>query len=157
MGPLFNRQRDLRFFSKISKELMGDIVANMCIIYKIAASDIRVDIYGETEGTDLIHYYPGVEVPATVVHEPEQISTDDGLLNKTRSAVYKFNKDTLRDLEIYPEEGDIIEWHNQYFEIDIVIENQIVGGIVSDEHNYSIIAQTHRSRLTSLNIKPVDY
>jgi len=67
--------------------------------------------------------------------------------------------------DLVPEVGDIIEWDKAYFEIDSMVDNQILGGkdpdysLAGGEHgsSHSIICSTHMTRMSRLNIEDVRY
>ena len=62
-------------------------------------------------------------------------------------------RQTLIDLKLVPELGDIIEWNWAYFEISSVNENQLIGGI--QDNNWSVICDTFRIRFSQVNIERV--
>ena len=54
-------------------------------------------------------------------------------------------------LNFYPENGDIVDWNDYYWEINGTTEPQLFGGHPNFKHN--IVATAHRSRLSSLQIE----
>jgi len=147
--PRYVLTRDLSFFKQISKELVEDVVDTSVVIYKISVYDTKTDIYGESPGGKV--YKPGVQIDC-MIERSDQTSTYEGFGPDTQySVIFKFQRDRLQTANIYPEKGDIINWHDAYFEIGNVIENQMPGGVYSNV--YSIICETYMVRRSKLNIE----
>jgi hypothetical protein len=53
---------------------------------------------------------------------------DDTGYDQTRTGEFNFFRDDLKDNNIVIEEGDIIEWDNEYYEVDGVSASQYFGG-----------------------------
>ena len=76
-----------------------------------------------------------------------------------------FLRNAFTSKNLVPEVGDIIEWDKAYFEIDSMVDNQIVGGkdpdysLAGEMHgsSLSIICTTHMTRMSRLNIEDVRY
>ena len=62
-----------------------------------------------------------------------------------------FHRTTLSEANFYPEIGDIIDWNQHYFEINSVIEPQLISG--HQKYRHSIQANAHRIRQSSLQIE----
>jgi hypothetical protein len=54
-------------------------------------------------------------------------------------------------LNFYPEPGDIVDWNNNYYEINGVTEPQLLVG--HPGYNHQVKAVAHKSRLSSLQIE----
>jgi len=143
-------ERDLRLVNHFNAELMGDIIQCEVIIYKVAANETNVNVYGESDLSTGIVFYPGVEITALI--QREDISTEYGEFGPDRKqdVVFKFRENMLKLVNLFPEVGDMISFNERYHEIDNVIQEQLLGGIAEKSH--SIICNTHYSRLSKLNI-----
>jgi hypothetical protein len=75
---------------------------------------------------------------------------DDFGPNRSQDHVFKMREKMLRQLEFYPEIGDVVSWNDRYYEIDNVIQEQLLGG--QAEKSHSIICNAHYTKYTSLNI-----
>ena len=75
---------------------------------------------------------------------------DDFGPNRNQDHVFKMREKMLRQLEFYPEIGDVVSWNDRYYEIDNVIQEQLLGG--QAEKSHSIICNSHYTKYTSLNI-----
>lgn len=75
---------------------------------------------------------------------------DDFGPNRSQTHVFKMREKMLQMLNFYPEIGDMIFWNDRYYEIDNVVQEQLLGGVSDKSH--SIICNTHYTQITSLNI-----
>jgi hypothetical protein len=98
---LFTGQRDMSLFRTLNKELINDIIDTEVYYYKLVISDTNVNVYGE--GKDKVYYNP-VKIPCLIEYNTiDQVSDDFGQ-SYTRTAVFRFLKDTLKDdKNLYPE------------------------------------------------------
>jgi hypothetical protein len=56
----------------------------------------------------------------------------------------------LKQTNLYPENGDIVVFNERFHEIDNVEQEQFLGGV--DDKSFSIICDTHYSRLSKLSM-----
>ena len=84
------------------------------------------------------------------------VTSDDFGPDLNRDASFAFLRQDLVDTSVVPEVGDIVMWHEDYYEVDTVRENQLFLG---KDNNYnltdygsqfgasvSIIVDTHMTR-----------
>lgn len=143
-------ERDLRVINSFNSELMGDVVENLIQIYKIAPEETKTNIYGETSSETGKWYYPAVQVSALIERTEMATDYDDFGPNRSQTHVFKMREKMLRMLEFYPEIGDMVFWNDRYYEIDNVVQEQLLGGISDKSH--SIICNGHYTKITSLNV-----
>jgi len=141
--------RDMKVINSFNGELMGDIIQTEVLIYKMAPSLMKSNIYGESSPESGKLYYPGVE--ATCLVDRADINTDYNEFGPDRSqaVVFKFRENVLKLVNLYPEIGDIVRFNERYHEIDNVVQEQFLGG--QEDKSHSIIVNTHYSRLTKLS------
>jgi hypothetical protein len=142
--------RDLNMINSINGELMGDIIENIIDIFKISPSETKTNIYGETAAETGKWYFPAIKISALVERADMATSYDDFGPNRNQDYVFKMREKMMRQLEFYPEIGDIIFFNDRYYEINSVISEQLLGG--QSDKNHSIICNAHYTRYTSLNI-----
>jgi hypothetical protein len=75
---------------------------------------------------------------------------DDFGPSRNQTHVFKLREKMCIQLNFYPEIGDIIFWNDRYYEINNVVQEQLLGGI--SEKSHSIICNAQYTRLSSLNI-----
>jgi hypothetical protein len=159
---LYGSGRDASFIRHINKELINKNIDTEIEYYKLSLSDTAENIYGES--TQKVYYNP-VKVNCIVQKDEKEIVSDTTGYDVNRTAVFAFLRDTLRDLNIVSQEGDIIRWDTEFFEINKVDINQYwsgrnpetVPGTVSGQtgefgYNISIICSAHLTRLSKVNI-----
>ena len=156
MPGRFLPQRDLDVFQRVNKELIGDIrlgkdgiINQQVVLYKISAYDTMTNLYGEATGGK--RFKPGIKFACLIEAEDFDYNTDEFGPDEQQNATFHILRQTLIDLSLVPELGDVIEWNWAYFEIDTVNENQLIGG--QQGNNWSLSCFTHRSRFSNLNIE----
>jgi hypothetical protein len=142
--------RDLKIVNHFNAELMGDIIENIIQIYKICPNETKTNIYGETSAESGKWYLPAIQISALVERSDMDAEYDDFGPNRRQDYVFKMRENALRDLEFYPEIGDIVFFNDRYYEIDNVVQEQLLGG--QPDKSHSIICNTHYTKYTSLNI-----
>jgi hypothetical protein len=156
---LFGSSKDMNLFNTLNKELLENIIDTQVDVYKVSISDSNDNLYGEH--IEKVYDRP-VRVACLVeLEDPSYIDAEYGT-DIDQGANFNFLRDTLKNTsELVLEVGDIIEYDNSYWEVDKVIENQYVFGKNPDTDkndesfgsNFSIICNTHRARMSKLNIE----
>jgi len=154
---LYGGARDISLFQKVNRELMGNIITQQCVYYKLRLNETKVNMYGEAAGA---RYYKEPVIFNALIERGDQEYPDDDILgvNFNRSLDFKFFRDDLVDADVVPEVGDIIMYYEGYYEVDSTIGNQyFVGkdprypyntnplnpGLENFGANISIICKTH--------------
>ena len=75
---------------------------------------------------------------------------DDFGPNRNQDHIFKMREKKLKQLEFYPEIGDVVFFNDKFYELDSVISEQLLGG--QSDKNHSIICNAHYTKYTSLNI-----
>lgn len=141
----FVLDRDINFFQSISRELVGRVIENVVVLYKLVIEESGTNLYGESLNKV---YYRGVECTA-VIDRDETSSQYEGFGSDTvQNVIFKFNRFILAEKGYYPEIGDVIYHNDAYFEIDNVREDQLIGGVTSNK--FSIVCNTVMSRRTTI-------
>ena len=143
-------QRDLNLVGSFNGELMGDIIENLITMFKIAANETDTNVYGETSQETGKWYLPGIQISA-LIERPEMTGeAEDFGPDRNQNHVFRFREKMLILVNFYPEIGDIVFWNDKYYEIDNVVQEQLLGGI--SEKSHSIICNSHYTKITNLNI-----
>jgi hypothetical protein len=130
--PLFGSQHDFRLIRRMNRELLQDIIEQEIGFYKLALNETVANIYGEAlEKT----YYNPVKLNCLITRGDQIISVDDFGPDLNRQASFAFLRDDLVDINLVPEVGDIVLWHENYYEVDTVRENQL---FVGKDDSYSL-------------------
>ena len=158
MPGRFLPQRDLDVFTRVNKELIGDIklgkdgiINQQVVLYKVSAHDTQTNLYGEATGGK--RWKDGVKFACLVEADDFDWQTDEFSADEQQNASFHVLRQTLIDLSLVPEIGDVIEWNWAYFEINSINENQLVGG--QQDNNWSVTCGTFRVRFSNLNIERI--
>ena len=150
--PLFLRQRDLDLFNTMTQDLVEDVIETPINLYKLSISSMQKDdLYGDS--VEKVYYSP-VRIYGLIEHESETIENTEAGTDSSQRILANLQREVLRNADIYPEIGDILEWNNSFYEIDNINENQIEAGIHQDQNwNYTIQCFAHMTRRSKVQIE----
>lgn len=156
---LFGGVRDFDLFTGIARELIGNVIEQEILYYKFSLDDTQVNIYGE--GLEKIFWTP-VKLNCLITRNDQVITDDDFGPDLKRELSFAFIREDLVDVSVVPEVGDILMWHEDYFEVDTVRENQLFVGRDKSYNltsygskfgsSVSIIVDCHLTRADKLGI-----
>ena len=158
---LFGSVRDSNLFKSINKELLHRIIDTEVLYYELNTETSIENLYSES---DKSYYIPNLVHCLVTVDDQTWNDTDFGP-DVAQTATFAFLKDDLVEKSIKPEIGDIIEYRSRFFELDGLVENQLVAGkdpenwFGGDTHgaSISVIYAAHMTRISALNIIPIRY
>lgn len=156
---IFGSRKDFALLTSIGRELISDIVEQEILYYKMSLEQTSTNIYGE--GMEKVFYEP-VKLNCLITRGDQNTSVDDFGPDKTREASFGFLREDLVLVNTVPEVGDIILWHENYYEVDNTVENQLFLG-KNNDYNFtqygsnfgasiSIICQAHLTRADRVGI-----
>ena len=158
---LFGSSRDISFIKKINNELLDNIVQQEVDFYVLSLADMASNLYGEASQGKT--YYRPVRLTCLLERGDQTYVADDQFgVDITQQMTFKFLKPKLRELNLVPKAGDIVEVRGVYYEIDQVNENQFVVGRDGDYgknvgpefgESLSEICIAHYTRVTRLQIE----
>lgn len=129
---LFGSNRDFDLLVNINRELIKDIVEQEILIYKLNIADTSTNLYGEAlEKT----YLEPVKLNCLVTRGDQVIDINEFGPDLGREASFALLRRDLEDIQLVPEVGDIVMWHEDYYEVDRVKENELFYG---RNNNYNI-------------------
>lgn len=143
-------QRDLNLVAQFNAELMGDIVEVLVQIFKISPTETKTNIYGETAAETGKWYMPAIQISSLVERADMTAEYDDFGPSRNQDYVFKMREKMLKEVNFYPEIGDIVLFNDRYYEIDNVVQEQLLGG--QPDKSHSIICNGHYTKITSLNV-----
>lgn len=143
-------QMDLDFINSINAELMGEIIENIIQIFKISPTETKTNIYGEASAETGKWYLPGIQISALVERPEMTTEYDDFGPSRSQTHLFKMREKMCIQLNFYPEIGDVVLWNDRYYEINNVVQEQLLGG--QPDKSHSIICNAQYTRLSSLNI-----
>ena len=129
---LFGSNRDFDLLVNINRELLKDIVEQEVLIYKLSIADNSTNLYGEAlEKT----YLEPVKLNCLITRGDQIYNVDEFGPDLGREASFALLRRDLEDIQLVPEVGDIVMWHEDYYEVDSVKENQLFYG---RNNNYNV-------------------
>lgn len=149
LGRYFSSQ-DISFINGINNELLDDIIQTVVTLFKSCADATKTNIYGESSQTQGKQFYSGIDVTAYIDRSEIATSVDDFGPNRTQNVVFKFQENALREINFFPQTGDLILFNSRYHECDNIVQEQFLGG--QDDKSLSIIVNTHYSRLSKIDL-----
>lgn len=159
---LFGSSRDFNLLVNINRELIQDIVEQEIGYYKLSLEDTQANIYGES--LQKVYLDP-VKLNCLITRGDQVISVDEFGPDLGREASFAFLREDLVEANTVPEVGDVVMWHEDYYEVDTIRENQLFVGRDSNYNltNYgeqfgssvSIIVDCHLTRADKVGVARV--
>lgn len=162
---LFGSARDASLIRHLNKELINEYIDTEVSFYKLNLEATRTNIYNESDNKV---YYGRMRINCLILKDEKSRSSDEYGLEYTRLGTFAFLRDTLRDKNIVIEEGDVIEYDGEYFELDNVSSSQYwsgrnpsrdLGYVQNDRtefgYSVSVVCEGHVTRRNRLNIEQV--
>ncbi len=155
---IFGSSRDFDLLVNINRELLKDIVEQEILIYKLSITDTSTNLYGEAlEKT----YMEPVKFNCLITRGDQVVDITEMGPDLGRNASFALLKQDLKDTQLVAEVGDIVMWHEDYYEVDLVKENQLFYGR-NDDYNVertagygssiSIVLDCHLTRAEKVGI-----
>ena len=161
---LFGSSRDFNLMTKLSRELIKDVVEQEVLYHKISLEDTDVNLYGEAMQKS---YFNAVKLNCLITRGDQVVDIQEFGPDLGREASFAFIRQDLVDASVVAEVGDVLQWHNDFYEVDTVRENQLFVGrdsgynLASYANNFgssvSIIVDCHLTRADRVGISEVVY
>ena len=159
---LFGSNRDFDLLVNINRELLHDLVEQEILYHKLSLEDTEVNLYGESLSKS---FWNAVKLNCLITRGDQVIDIQEFGPDLGREASFALIRKDLEDKSILPEVGDIIQWSNDFYEVDTVRENRLFLGrdnkynLTSYGSSYggslSIILDTHLTRADRVGISEV--
>ncbi len=131
---LYGSARDISFFHVINTELIHNIIEQNIGYYQISLQETPQNVYGEAaNGTKM--YLPPVLIQCLIDRGDYEGNYDSLGPDITRNFGFRFLRSDLVLQNVVPQIGDVILWNNDYYEVNLVNENQDIVGKVP-QYNY---------------------
>lgn len=159
---LFGSGRDFDLLVNINRELVHDLVEQEILYHKLSLEDTEVNLYGESLSKS---FWNAVKLNCLITRGDQVIDIAEFGPDLGREASFAIIRRDLEDVSILPEVGDIVQWQNDFYEVDTVRENRLFLGrdnnynLTSYGSNFggslSIILDTHLTRADRVGISEV--
>lgn len=134
MCALYGGIRDISLFNKINRELISKIIEQKVGYYQISLDNTPTNVYGEAE-EGIKNYFPPVLIDCLIDRGDYEGKYSEIGPNIGRNFSFRFLRTILIEKNVIPQIGDIILWNNDYYEVNLVNENQPIVGKIP-EYNY---------------------
>jgi len=123
---LFGSTRDTSVIRKINRELLGNVISQQCVLYKVNLEKTVSNLYGESTGK---RYFtePTILYCRITRTDPNFEETELGR-DYNRVLTFAFLRDDLVEANVYPELGDVIMYYEDYYEVEQSFNNQLWVG-----------------------------
>jgi len=161
---LFGSARDASLIKSINRELINRFIDTEIVFYKLSLNDTQANMYDESDSKT---YYSPIRINCLALKEEKTYVGDDAY-DSTRTGEFNFLRDDLKSRNIIIEEGDVLEWDNEFYEIDGVGASQYwtgrnpdtdLGQIQGDRGEFGLSVgvkvTAHVTRRNRLNIQEV--
>ena len=159
---LFGGSRDISLFHNLNKELINDIIQTEVAYYKFALEQTKINVYGEAPGKQ---YFEPLKIACLIDKQDQSWSSDNFGSDINQTISFRFLKESLQNINLFPEIGDLLLFKNNFYEVDERVENQFILGKAPDYaiatetidfgKSFSILLNTHISRVEKLNLIPL--
>jgi hypothetical protein len=159
---LFGSKRDFDLLVNINRELLHDLVEQEILYHKLSLEDTEFNLYGESLDKS---YWTAVKLNCLITRGDQVVDIQEFGPDLGREASFAIIRQDLADASILPEVGDVLQWSNDFYEVDTVRENRLFLG---RDNNYSltsygssyggslsIILDTHLTRADRVGISQV--
>lgn len=113
---IFGSARDVSMIRKVNRELMGNVISQECVYYKVNEARTLVNMYGEQQGGR--YFSPPVIFNCLIEVGDQTAPTNDGFVGFDWPITFRFLRDDLVDANLVPAIGDFIMYQNAYWEVD---------------------------------------
>ena len=116
MASRFWPTRDTNLAKRFNDELVGNlkdgkdgIIGQDVILYRVSVYDTKTNMYGEAAGGK--RWKDGVKFACLVDAADFDWNSDEFGPDNQQNASFHILRQTLEDLSLVPEHGDVIEWN----------------------------------------------
>lgn len=162
---LFGSARDASLVRTVNRELINNFIDTEVAFYKLSLDDTRANMYDES---DTKVYYSPLRINCIIEKGEKSYAVDDAGYDSTREGFFNFLRDDMKDKNIIIEEGDVIEYDNEFYEVDGVGSSQYfrgtnpshdIGFVEGDREEFglsiAVRVTAHVTRRNRLNIQEV--
>ena len=160
---LFGSARDASLLRSVNRELINRYIDTEVGLYKLDLQSTPSNLYNEAKNNV---YYEKIKMNCIIEKDERSTVADEYGLDYTRTATFSFLRDDLKDKNIVVEQGDVLEYDGEFYEIDSVSSSQYFGGrnpsrdigFVNGERgefglSVAVRCEAHVTRRSSLNIQ----
>jgi len=158
---LYGKNNDRSLFRSLNRELINKIIRDEVDVLKISVENTSTNIYGEALEKA---YYQDVRI-ASLIDLEERTTSHEGFgQDVEQKCTFRFLRDDLVNTALVLEQGDLVDWNGDFWEIDTVKEDQQFLQANPDFNkasdtsgwNVSVICETHRTRKSRTSLERIN-
>jgi hypothetical protein len=159
---IFGSGRDFNLLVNINRELLHDVIAQEVLYHKLSIEDSETNLYGESMAKS---FWNAVKLNCLITRGDQVVDIQEFGPDLGREASFAFLRPDLEDINVLPEVGDIVQWQEDFYEVDTVKENTLFLGRDSKYNlssstsgfgsSLSIIVDCHLTRADKVGISTV--
>tara|TARA_Y100000590_G_scaffold394819_1_gene474275 strand:+ start:192 stop:662 length:471 start_codon:yes stop_codon:yes gene_type:complete len=146
--PFFVPQKEVNMMNSVNEELIDAVLGQSVDIYKVSIENTQTNIYGEAADGKK-YFEQGFRVNCLIQFNEPTTELEEFGTDVDSSVELFFLRSSLSGSNFYPENGDIVDWNDFYWEINSVTEPQLIAG--HDNFRHEVRASAHRTRLSYVN------
>ena len=146
--PFFVPQKEIDLINKFNEELIDEIVGQSVDVYKVSVENTNDNVYGESTAK---YYEAGFRVNCLILYNEPETNVDEFGSDLTGNIEMYFHRTSLQEADFYPEIGDIVDWNRHYYEMNTVVEPQLIAGHHGFNHQIKTVA--HKIKTSNLQIE----
>jgi len=144
----FTHPRDYATMLHLNHELINEVMDTPVILYKMHTGKTVTNSYGEAAKKT---WLPGITIPCMLSIDNQQAVEQMDNVSIAQTIEAAFLRDKLREVNLAPGMGDIIEFDSQYYEINTAIDAQYWAGRVL--YNHAIVCQAHLTNKSAFQLE----
>jgi len=141
---LYGKNRDIWLMKSINREMIHDVIEQQVGYYKPKLDETKINTYGES----LNKFWIGPVLIKCLIERGDQIwDTSEFGPDVKRIFKFRFLRDDLICANVVPEVGDVILYSEDLYEVNAIVQNQLILGKDPD-YAYSNSVQEFGSSLS---------
>jgi hypothetical protein len=144
----FFGNRDFAFMQRVNKEFINEVVNTPVTYYRVCPDDTATNIYGEAPQGKV--YFTPIQIQALLVPQDQQTEQMQAGFDVKQDLEIGFQREELKKHDIYPEEGDLVQWSNLYFEVAGTVDNGLLATRFYFRHG--VVLSLNQTRISNIQI-----
>ena len=123
---LYTKNRDTTFLLGLNREVIQDVITQQVAYYKYDLENTKVNLYGEASKGRIFSQPTLLE--CRIYPLDNSWTGEDFGPNATGVLRIAFLREILKDQNIYPEVGDVLEYNDAFYEVYTVTDTDYISG-----------------------------
>ena len=140
---------DWAFIQGVNREFIDEVVNTSVVLYQVVPEETYADIYGDAPDGKV--YTVPLSIEVLITPQDQQTARQTGGPEKKQTLQFAVQREVLKEFDIYPKEGDIVQWSNNlYYEIKTTVDNNLLSSKPHYRHGVTVTAES--TRISKINI-----